>query len=548
MKHTLKRLMALLLPVVLCLTLLSACAKDGDGLSLAVSVGDAPASLDPAFSERAADQTILAHLYENLMRVTVDSSGQTTVVGGMAKSVDQEETTVEGGLTVTYTFRLRSARWSDGQSVKASDFVYAWRRLANPSTHSPYAPLLSAVCGYSEARATGDMELLQVTAKNDTTLEVVLDGHHEWFLKEVCTAPATMPLREDVIQRLKTTTSGKYWWSDPTSLVTNGPYLASAFEEGSSLTLEPSSRYYTSLPGPKTLTFHFVDTPEKAQALYDSHTIDVVWPLTGEQLEALSGQEDALQPELKTYSVVFNCGQAPFDDPLLREAMSLAVDRGALVSRAQAAEGLVPPGVPENEEGDFRTNGGPLLENDAEGYDARCQRAQALFQEAGYDSGQDLGELEYLYVQGEENDAAALTLCQQWQEVLQVQITPKGMTAQELATAMSSGEYAAAGLLLDSEVNDAECFLNVWTSSGGNLAFYENSAYDTLMKIVSITGDSTARMGCLHDAEALLLTMDHVLCPLYTEGTAWTLRDSLTGAFRDPRGWFCFSGVVTRTA
>jgi oligopeptide transport system substrate-binding protein len=54
-------------------------------------------------------------------------------------------------------------------------------------------------------------------------------------------------------------------------------------------------------------------------------------------------------------------------------------------------------------------------------------------------------------------------------------------------------------------------------------------------------------MGCLHDAEALLLE-DYVLTPLYTNGTAWELRENLTGACRDARGWFSFSGVTRKTA
>ena len=54
-------------------------------------------------------------------------------------------------------------------------------------------------------------------------------------------------------------------------------------------------------------------------------------------------------------------------------------------------------------------------------------------------------------------------------------------------------------------------------------------------------------MGCLHDAEALLL-MNSACAPLYTKGTAWELRETFTGAFRDPRGWFSFAGVVARTA
>ena len=125
-----KQLACLALSGAMCLGLLAGCAGEGDGVSLSVCVGAAPVSLDPIYAEETGDQTILAHLYENLMRVTVDVSGNPTVTGGMAKTVDQEES-YDG--TVTYTFRLRSAKWSDGSNVKAGDFVYAWQRLADPA-------------------------------------------------------------------------------------------------------------------------------------------------------------------------------------------------------------------------------------------------------------------------------------------------------------------------------------------------------------------------------------------------------------------------------
>ena len=96
--------------------------------------------------------------------------------------------------------------------------------------------------------------------------------------------------------------------------------------------------------------------------------------------------------------------------------------------------------------------------------------------------------------------------------------------------------------------NDAECFLKQWTSDqGSNVVGYANSAYDTLLSIIAKADDGTARMGCLHDAEVLLLD-DAALAPLYTRHTGWTLRDTLTGACRDARGWFCLSGVTLRTA
>lgn len=152
----------------------------------------------PLYAVSAADQTILTHLYENLMQASVDENGALTAVSGMAKSAESE-TDVDGN--VTWTFRLRSAKWSDGKKVAADDFVYAWQRLADPERNSPYASLLSIVAGYEEARASGDMSLLRVSAENDSTLVVVLNGNYEWFLTQVCTATATMPLRRDLMER-----------------------------------------------------------------------------------------------------------------------------------------------------------------------------------------------------------------------------------------------------------------------------------------------------------------------------------------------------------
>ena len=552
-----KRLAALTLPAVLCLSLLAGCAKDGEGLSLSVCVGPAPVTLDPIYAQEITDQTILAHLYENLMRAASDGSGGSTVVNGMAKSVDVEEN--HDG-TVTYTFRLRSAKWSDGKNVRASDFVYAWRRLADPASQSPHASLLSIVSGSEEARQSGDMELLQVSAKNDTTFVVVLDGEYDWFLTQVCTAPATVPLRQDVVLRLKEAgiqavgegEKALPWWNDPTQLVTNGPFQVTAWEEDS-LHAAASERYYGDQPGPSELTFRFADSAEEGWVLYDSKTVDAVWPLPQARLEELAADEAwTATPTLSTYSAVFNCREGVFADPTVREAMQLAIDRNALVETAgvttRAAEGLVPPGVPESEEGDFRTMGGALLDNDPELYGERRDRARELLSSAGYDSGSDLGELEYLYVDEGSNGQTAQVLCQQWRDALGIHMTPRGVTEQELRTALQSGAYTAAGVALTAGGNDAECFLAAWTThSPDNVAGYENSAYDTLMVIIANAADGTARMGCLHDAEDLLLS-DHVLAPLYTEGTAWEMRDTLTGAFRDARGWFGFANTILRTS
>jgi len=555
--HHLKRFGALLLALILCLGLLAACAARREaGAAFSACVGHEMETLDPIYAEDVTAQTALVHLYENLMRVTPDGNGGTTVTGGMAKSVDVDEN-YDG--TVTYTFRLRSAQWSDGEKVKAQDFVYAWQRLAHPASYSPYAELLSVVCGYEEARAEANMDLLQVRAKNDTTLEVVLDGNYDWFLTEICTSPATMPLRQDVVLALKEEGiqnsdeegNARPWWFNPLALVTNGAYAVSAHEAGNCLTLAASETYYSDPVGPETITLSFVDSAEEGQLLYEKKNVDAVWPLTEDRLAELAEDEEwQAIPQLATYAVVYNGASGLFADAGLRQAMALAVDRNTLAEAAgvaaRAAEGLVPYGVPEHEEGDFRTVGGSLLDNDPETYAGRCEEAVGVLSDAGYGRGSYLGELEYLYVDEGRNAEVALALCQQWKDVLGVRVIPKGVTTRELWTALRSGSYTLAGIEVDAFGNDAECFLMEWTShSQDNVAGYGSTAYDTLMSIIASAADGTARMGCLHDAEALLLE-DHVLTPLYHPETDWELRDGLTGACRDARGWFSFAAVTAK--
>ncbi|MBQ7777393.1 MAG: peptide ABC transporter substrate-binding protein [Oscillibacter sp.] len=560
-----KRMAAVLLMLALLAGLATGCGEQEETLTVSAAIGDGIETFDPIYAVDEEDQSLLTHLYENLLRKKTDGTGAVTLIGGMAKSWESEEN--HDG-TVTWTFKLRSARWSDGRVVKAKDFVYAWRRLANPSSGSPFASMLSIVAGYDEVCESGDTSLLQVTAKNDTTLEVVLNGNYDWFLKDVCTAVATSPLREDIVTAARDAAvernkaleqedgvaGTEKWWTRTEDLVTNGPYVVNTYEWRDSISLTRFERYYENEAGPLELTFRFVSSPEEAQSLYDAGEADLIWPMTDEWMETMSADESWIPTtELGTYTVLMNNEHPILADALVRQAMTTALDRTTLAQTvgvtARAAEALVPPGVPDDsEDEDFRTCAGPLLDNEEKSYVDRCAQSQQLLAEAGYDSGYHLGELEYLYVDTVENAVVAEELARQWLNVLNVHIIPTAVTEKELRTALREGDYVLAGMELEAVANDAECFLMHWTSdSENNVIHYANSAYDTLLAIIANAPDGTARLGCLHDAELLLLE-DNALCPLYTRVTAWTLRETLAGLGRDERGWFCLADIYKRTA
>ena len=540
----LKRWSVLVLAAVLTAGLLSGCGQKEKQLKLSVCAGGDVATFDPAYVTETSDATVVGSLYENLMRLTTDVSGKTTVTEGIARKVDVEEN-YDG--TETYTFRLRSTRWSDGKALTAQDFVYAWQRLVSPATNSPNAGLLSMVKGYDEVRAGGDVSQLSVTAKNDTTLVVVLSGKYDWFLSDVCTTVATSPLRQDVVKKLKDQaasdgSSDLKWWHDPTLLVTDGPYCVSSYVSGNSLVLTANERYYGNV-GPTQ--FLFADSSEAAWDLYTKGSVDFVASLPGEQLKELyaAGQWSAT-PELSTYTVLFNCAQPPFDDASVRKAFSLAIDRTALAALAgvtgQAAGGLVPYGVPGNGDQDFRTAGGDLLSTAPEDYAQNCQTALETLSKTGYD---DRYHLVYLYVDEGPAAQVAQALVQQWRSVLHVSVTPKAVTQAELSKALASGDFFMAGISQTAMANDAEAFLAPYTSRNTqNVVKYANSAYDTLLTIIDSASDASARLACLHDAESLLLS-NAAVSPLFFTGTAWKLRQTYTGVSRDARGWFRLANI-----
>ena len=548
-----KRMAAMGLCLALAAGTLAGCGGgSAPGLALRLSMGQEAASYDPIRAETTEAETVLIHLYENLLRKAPDTSGGTTLASGVAKKYDVEEN-YDG--TVTYTFHLRQAKWSDGQTVTAGDFVYAWQRLADPVTNSPSASLLSAVAGYDEVRSSGDVSKLQVSAEGELTFVVTLLGKCDWFLEDVCTDPATMPLRQDNLQTLKEEaiqenlqaeergeTGTRNWASDPARLVTNGPYTASRGEEGE-LILTRSETYVGGVSGPEELRFLFHDSPEAAWETYAAGEADFVSPLPRAETEAKAESDWAGAALSQTTVLLFNTQGEVFPDVQARKAFSLAIDRQALsdltalVSRP--AEGLVPYGVPDENGEDFRTQGGDLVGES--GTEEALAEANALLGESGYGSS---AVPRFVYEDTEENAALADALWKAWMKGLKVRLERVPLSADELREALSAGDYDIALTDIRGNALDAESFLDLWRGdSPENVAGYENGAYDTLLKVIRSASDEKARQGCLHDAEALLLD-DCPVAPLLFTASAWEAREGLVGILRDGRGFFSFASAA----
>lgn len=504
----LRRSVCLLLCAALFLTLLAGCGKQeepAEDFVVSAAVCGPLETLDPTMNTDVGAESLLSTLFEGLMRMRDDGAGKAVAVAGIAKEYIEEKNYDD---TVTYTFTLRSAaRWSDGERVTAEDFVYAWQRLVDPATASPNASLLSMVAGYDEVRESGDVSLLGVKAKGESTFLVTLSRPCAYFITSVCTLPATAPLRRDLVE-------GNASWAATADIVTNGPYTVGTWVKAAQLQTKRNGEYYESkLVVPDSICFRF---ETDAQTNYDqllAGELDYTAKLPYAAIEQLA-EDETWQPAplAETVCVLYNHLTDTFSDAQLRRAFDLAIDRAALAEQlgvtATAATGCVPDGIsdaPESGE-DFRTAGGALCAADAEGYAERSAEAARLMTSAGHYQGAGLPTLRFLFVEGEQARAVALSLFNMWRTATGVAVELVGVSAEEFDAALAAGDFDLALTTLTARCDDPmEYLLPFRGTSESNVCGYRNDTFDLLVGVAESTGDLTARAAFLHDAEAMLL-------------------------------------------
>lgn len=510
-----RKITALLLALALVLGL-SGCGGEAQPFTVRVDLPQQVSTLDPAMVTNDAERTVVSHLYENLMKLSNDGQGRAKVVSGLAAGY-QCENNLDG--TQTYTFSLRPGiTWSDGKTVTAGDFVYAWQRLADPATESPNAALLSKVAGYASARKSGDMTKLQVTAADDQTLVVVLSKPCLYFAEVICTHAATMPVRSDAPEG---------------TVLANGPYrIVKEWQDGA-VTLAADANYHDARRlGPEELHFTCGAAAEETdfRLTYDKVEEEDLWTMA---------------PVAQTGTLVINQMASLSEE--LRQAMSLTIDRAEVAeilgSNYTAAAGLIPHGIRNTKGEEYRLAVGAMIDNDPESYESRCEAARELLK------GQTLpaiGNVSLLYVSDAATDQVALALRTTWQQTLGLTVMLRAVTLEEMQEAIDKGEFSMALVMMTSEQNDASAMLQDWTSKASeNYANISNSAYDLLMRIADASTSVEARDAYLGDAERMLLESGYVMPICFVAGS-WQLNDDLTGVFSDGFGRYFFSGVTER--
>lgn len=318
---------------------------------LRTNSGTEPNSFDPGQQTYDYEGLIGRNTFETLLKPKSDLSD---VTGAAASSYDVSS----DGLT--YTFHIRTnAKWSDGVPLKASDFVYGFQRLLDPSLAAGYVdPFFDLTIAGGANYANVDpknasavssfIQGLGVSAPDDHTFVVKLAQPAGYF-KWVVTLWVSAPIRKDLVGSNYTS-----WASNPASIVGNGLFKISEEVPKDHVTLVPNPYYWGDKPHIQKWTDYFIEDSNQAFSKYQTGELDVLnVPLS--LADSISGNstlksQEHRFPSLGTFWLTPNLQVAPFNNAKVREAVSHAIDRNTLVNSVAkgqylARQSFIPQGM-----------------------------------------------------------------------------------------------------------------------------------------------------------------------------------------------------------
>jgi len=464
--------------------------------------GAEPQGLDPHKSEGVPSSNILRDLFEGL----INEAPNGELVPGGAQSWELSE---DG---TAYVFNLRpDARWSNGDPVTASDYVYGLRRSADPVTGSRYTFILEPIVNAAKISAgEAPPDTMGVRAIDDLTLEITLESPTPYFLGLLAHS-STYPMHRASVERVgdQVTRPGNY--------VTNGAYRLDEWVAQSHIRLARNPYYWDDASTVINEVWYYAQENRVAEiARYRADEIDITYtdlPVT--QLDWIKENlpdELVIGPYLGSYYYGFNMTQPPFrGNRELRRALTLAINRDIITGQIRKAGeipayGWVPPVLNYT---------GQQIPEAALTQAEREAEARRLYAAAGYSADNPL-QIEILYNTEDSHRVIAIAIASMWREVLGMETK---ITNQEwkvfLETRRQKREtqiYRAGWI---GDYNDANTFAAMFLSTSEmNDSGYDNSHYDELIYKAASEIDLARRAEYLEEAERILLE-DLPIIPLY---------------------------------
>jgi oligopeptide transport system substrate-binding protein len=455
-----------------------------------------PETLDAHKTSVVSEANILRDVSEGLLIHSAEGKVVAGVAGSWAQSPDGR----------TYTFKLRdNAKWSNGDPVKAQDFVFSLRRIMAPETGAKYATVLYPILNAERINKKAEgarLDDLGVKALDDHTLEIRLERPTPYFL-ELLTHQTGLPVHPASVEKYGND------FTKPANWVSNGAYVLKEWVPGSHIELAKNPNFHAAASVKIDVVRYYPCSDLAAAARrFLAGEVQSTSDIPADQVKSLKqrlGSQVSISPYLGTYYLAVNTTKPPFNDVRVRQALSMSIDREFISEQIWSetmlpAYSFVPPGISNYGEPAYLPYKGlsPI---------EREEKAKALLKAAGYGPGLKPLKVEIRYNTTDNNRATAVAIGNMWKDigVETTYLNTDGKT--HFAHLRDGGDFDVARAGWIGDYSDPQNFLFLLESQnkGFNYARYANPEFDALMKKAAEELDLEKRAKLLHDAEAIMM-------------------------------------------
>ena len=497
-----------------------------------------PRTLDPQRVSWLSEIQLAGAMFEGLTRLNAETFRPEPAVAGRWDVSDDR---------ATYTFDLRpQARWSNGEPVVADDFRFAWLRVLDPRSEAQYASLMFVIRGaedYYRSRLNDDpaddvpAEAVGIEVLDTLRLRVTLASPCPYFL-DLTSFVTFSPTPRATIERWAyrdghVLRSTQHLWTRPGNMVCNGAFVLAGWDFKRSIRLRRNPYYWDAAAiGVDSIEACITSDPNAALIAYQTGRVDLVTPLERSAAATLLAEQAAGRrhdfhsgDRFATYFYRVNCRRPPLDNPDLRKALGLAIDREAICAHVlrlgeSPAYTFVPRGA-LNLMPRVSATGETIYYQPPAGLGAALgkEEREALAREYLRRSGLDpvaTRPLEIAFPPEPEQRLIAEAIQAMWESVLGIHVELRTIEGKVLSSRIRNLDYDLARSDWFGDYMDPATFLNMFTTdSDQNRTGWSSPRYDRLIAAAAAERDDARRFASLSSAESVLCDDELPILPIF---------------------------------
>ncbi len=494
-------------------------SSDGGGSTdnsarLRLASGD-PVTLDPAIAGDALSAEYIVEIFSGLMTIDRDLN----IVPDLAESLEVSDDGTQ------YTFVLRDgARFHNtGRQVTAEDFKWSMERALSRQLSSPVAlAYLGDIVGardhfFGIAEGVPGIEVI-----DERTIRFTLDAPKPYFLAKL-TYPTAFVLDREQVEN-----NPRNWTRQPNG---TGPYRLAEWRLGERIVLRANENYHFGTPPVREVLYQL--SGGSALTRFENGELDVA-PVSINDIERARDPNSPLNPRYQIFPqftisyIAFNTNVPPFDDPDVRRALALSIDRTRIAevtfnNMLTPATGILMPQLPGYTEGDKT-------------YPFDPEAAREALAASSYGSAENLPPIVMTEVGGgAEARIDTQAFLEQWRTELGIEVQ---IQQTDFATFLADQDQGRlqmfnAGWIMDYPDPESILDLKFHSESSLNDVNYSNPEVDRLLEEARVEPNPEARMQLYQQAEEIIVE-EAAWLPLYFSQAHVVVNEAVQNWFEPP--------------